>query len=136
MREASQRSADRYKRERRSKLAADNELKEIEQNKFKLNVNSKKIVSNLRPKGYQSMHIGKRLYEEGVVEKQLKYKRAEALKDKLTPEEWSWSRCGTFQNVLNTSIVIQPLHHMQSKALILNNTEESEENETKQTSRI
>lgn len=112
---------DRDKQARRAKIAADSEIKALEDGKFKLNKISKKIVSNLRPKNYNHTHIGDRLYEEGLAEKQLKEKRAEELKDKLTPEEWSCAKCGTFQKIYKTSIVIQPLHQMQSKARILNN---------------
>jgi hypothetical protein len=118
---------DRNKRERRSKYAAEQEVKKLEQGKFKLNANSQKIVANLRPRQYQHVHVGERLYEEGLVEKELKVKRADELKDKLTPEEWSCARCGTFQKVVNTAIVIQPLHQMQSKARILNNAGEDAE---------
>lgn len=118
---------DRDKHARRARIAADSEMKALVDGKFKLNKNSKKIVSNLRPKNYNYVHIGDRLYEEGLVEKQLKDKRSEELKDKLTPEEWSCAKCGTFQKIFKTSIVIQPLHQMQNKARILNNTGDSPE---------
>ena len=114
---------DRQKREKRSKFAIENELKEIEKNKFKLNNNSKRIITNLRPKQYSSHeNIGERLYNEGIIEKKLKLKRSDELKDKLNPEEWSCARCGTYQIIKNTTIVIQPLHQMSNQAHIRNNT--------------
>ena len=122
---------DRDKRSRRAKYANDIKEKELVEGKFKLNHNSQKIVANLRPKGYDNLHIGERLHVEGVVEKQLKNKRAEDLQGKLTPEEWSCAKCGTFQTIVRTAAVIQPLHQMQNKAYIQNNTTESNESKEK-----
>ena len=99
------------------KQKSDELTSALAKKQFKVNEASERMVRSFRPAQQRRQPVCDRLHDDGVLEKKIKLKRADDMKEQLQYREWSCAKCGKMHSVSRAEVQIQPLHQVLSNAL-------------------
>jgi hypothetical protein len=103
---------------RLEKQKSDELTSALAKKQFKVNEASERMLRSFRPAQQRRQPVCDRLHDDGVLEKKIKLKRAEDMKEQLQHREWSCAKCGKMHSVSRAQVQIQPLHQVLSNALL------------------